>query len=80
MSAWADTDQWKRRASILFLKVSSVQEDVDMYSMRCQLLEAEILRESSQAKDSKVRTPIQLDAEVLQACCAIGALPFLWGA
>ncbi|CAK0784596.1 hypothetical protein CVIRNUC_007800 [Coccomyxa viridis] len=50
VSARADTDQWKRRASILFLKVSSAQEDVDMYSMRCQLLEAQILRESSQAK------------------------------
>lgn len=51
----ADTDQWKRRAGVLFLKMSSVQEDADMYSMRCKLLEAEVARESLRTRSFKVR-------------------------
>ena len=54
VSARADTDQWKRRAGVLFLKMSSVQEDVDMYAMRCRLLEAEASRESARTQAYKV--------------------------
>ena len=54
VSARADTDQWKRRAGVLFLKMSSVQEDADMFSMRCKLLEAEANRESARTRSFKV--------------------------
>ena len=54
VAARADTDHWKRRAGVLFLKMSSVQEDADMYSMRCKLLEAEVTRESQHTRSLKV--------------------------
>ena len=60
VSARADTDQWKRRAGVLFLKMSSIQEDVDMYSMRCRLLEAEISRESKRTQSFKVTQQVFL--------------------
>ena len=55
VAARADTDQWKRRAGVLFVKMSSVQEDADMYSMRCKLLEAESVREAQRTRTFKVR-------------------------
>lgn len=39
---------------MLFLKMSSVQEDADMFSMRCKLLEAEANRESARTRSFKV--------------------------
>ena len=39
---------------MLFLKMSSVREDADMFSMRCKLLEAEANRESVRTRSFKV--------------------------
>ena len=66
VSARVDTDQWKRRAGVLFLKMSSVQEDVDMYAMRCRLLEAEASRESARTQIFKVCI-----TQTLTSCCGM---------
>jgi flagellin-like hook-associated protein FlgL len=47
MAAQVDVEMWKRRTGLLQLRLSSVQEDVDMYAMRVRLLESEIAQESA---------------------------------
>jgi hypothetical protein len=54
MAARTDADQWKRRTGLLQLRLSSAQEDADMYAMRCRLLQAEIGRETALREDAQV--------------------------
>lgn len=55
MAARADVDQWKRRTGLLQLRLSSIQEDADMYRMRCQLLQSEATRESIARQEAQVK-------------------------
>ncbi|CAL8471185.1 g10727 [Coccomyxa elongata] len=48
MAAHVDVETWKRRTGILQLRLASLQEDVDMYVMRVQLLDSEIGKQCSE--------------------------------
>lgn len=48
MAAHVDVETWKRRTGILQLRLASLQEDVDMYAMRVQLLDSETAKECSE--------------------------------
>ena len=53
-AARAEVDQWKRRAGLLQLQLSSAREDADMYAMRVRLLEAEVGREEQRSSAAEV--------------------------
>jgi len=54
LAAQVDVEVWKRRTGLLQLRLSSVQEDVDMYAMRVQMMETLIMHERTARIKSQV--------------------------
>ncbi len=60
MAAHVDVETWKRRTGILQLRLASLQEDVDMYVMRVQLLDSEIGKQCSEKALAQASTHLKL--------------------
>lgn len=54
MAALAEAEQWKRRSGLLQLQLSSAQEDIDLMSSRCHLLQNESAAQSRRADTTQV--------------------------
>lgn len=54
MAAVAEAEQWRRRGGLLQLQLSSAQEDIDLISRRCHLLQEESAAQSRRADIAQV--------------------------
>lgn len=71
LAAQVDVEVWKRRTGLLQLRLSSVQEDVDMYAMRVQMMETLIMHERTARIESQVCTQLCGTAQpILVPACA----------